>query len=165
VDANDFALVAVRGVLGITMIAHGLNHWRGGGRISGTAGWFEGLGLRHGRMQAWASVVTEVGAGGAILVGLLTPFACAAIISVMAVAGVVAHRPNGFFVFKEGYEYVLLIAVVAAALAALGPGAASVDHLVGTEVAGWTGGSIAVLLAALGTGGLLGLTWRPERTR
>jgi uncharacterized membrane protein YphA (DoxX/SURF4 family) len=38
------ALLLVRIVVGATMFAHGLNHWRGGGRIPGTARWFAGLG-------------------------------------------------------------------------------------------------------------------------
>ena len=48
------------------------------------------------------------------VLGFLTPLGCAAIISVMLVAGLLAHRKNGFFVFKDGYEYVLLIAVAVA---------------------------------------------------
>jgi hypothetical protein len=40
------------------------NHWRGGGKIPGTARWFAGLGLRYGTLQAWLSVVTEIGHGG-----------------------------------------------------------------------------------------------------
>jgi putative oxidoreductase len=49
-------------VVGITMIVHGTSHWKGGGRIEGTARWFSGLSLRHGKLQAWMSVVTEIGA-------------------------------------------------------------------------------------------------------
>jgi DoxX-like protein len=42
------ALLLVRVVVGVTMTAHGYNHWRGGGRIAGTARWFSGLGLKYG---------------------------------------------------------------------------------------------------------------------
>jgi putative oxidoreductase len=161
-DADAVALLLVRAVLGITMIAHGLNHWRGGGRIAGTAGWFTGLGLRHGRLQAWMSVVTEVGAGALLLAGLLTPLACAAVISVMLVAGLLAHRTNGFFVFKDGYEYVLVLSVVCLALAVLGPGRFSVDDASGIDVTGWAGGGIALGAAVAATAGLLGLFWRPQ---
>jgi putative oxidoreductase len=49
-DAEAGALLLVRVVVGATMITHGLNHWIGGGRIEGTARWFAGLGLRHGRL-------------------------------------------------------------------------------------------------------------------
>lgn len=158
------ALLLVRVVLGIVMIAHGLNHWRGGGRIEGTARWFTGLGLRQGRLQAWMSVVTEVGAGALLIAGLLTPLACAAVISVMLVAGILAHRPNGFFVFKEGYEYVLVLSVVSLALAVLGPGRFSVDHAGDVEVTGWAGGGVALGVAVAATAGLLGVFWRPEPT-
>src|SRR6266700_2857544 len=122
------ALLLVRVVVGATMMMHGYNHWRGGGRIAGTARWFSGLGLKHGILQAWMSVVTELGAGFLLIVGLLMPLACAAVISVMLVAGLLAHRPNGFFVFKEGYEYVLLLAVVSLMLATLGAGRCSLDN-------------------------------------
>jgi putative oxidoreductase len=159
---DTVALLIVRLVVGGTMIAHGHHHWRGGGRIEGTARWFAGLGLRHGTLQAWLSVVTEIGAGALLVVGLLTPLACAAVISVMLVAGVLAHRPNGFFVFKDGFEYVLVLSVVALALAALGPGDLSVDRAGGIDVTGWVGGGIALGVAVVATAGLLALCWRPE---
>ncbi|KKD09166.1 DoxX family protein [Streptomyces sp. WM6386] len=159
---DDFALLLIRLVLGVVMIAHGLNHWRGGGRIEGTARWFTGLGLRNGTLQAWMSVVTEIGAGALLVLGLFTPLACAAVVSVMLVAGLLAHRRNGFFVFKEGYEYVLTLAVVALALAVLGPGGVSVDEASGIDVTGWAGGVLALGVAALATAGLLAVFWRPE---
>ncbi|MFZ2173638.1 MAG: DoxX family protein [Rhodococcus sp. (in: high G+C Gram-positive bacteria)] len=161
-DATDVALLLVRLVVGATMIAHGYNHWRGGGRIEGTARWFSGLGLRQGTWQAWMSVVTEIGAGVLLIIGLITPLACAAVISVMLVAGILAHRPNGFFVFKEGYEYVLVLAVTALALAMLGPGQLSLDDLADVAVVGWAGGGIALGVAVAATAGLLGLFWRPQ---
>lgn len=160
-DAELVALLLVRVVVGITMIAHGVNHWVGGGRIEGTARWFSGLGLRYGKMQAWMSVVTEIGAGALLILGLFTPLACAAVISVMLVAGLLAHRPNGFFVFKEGYEYVLVLSVVSLALAVSGPGRLSIDAAAGIEVTGWAGAGIALGLAVVATGGLLALFWRP----
>src|ERR1700687_4113621 len=135
--------------VGITMIAHGINHWKCGGRIEGTARWFSGLGLRYGKLQAWMSVVTEIGAGALLVIGLLTPLACAAVISVMLIAGILAHRPNGVFVFQDGYEYVLALSVVCLALATLGPGRVSVDAAAGITVTGWAGGGIALGVAVV----------------
>ncbi|WP_046731367.1 DoxX family protein [Streptomyces humi] len=160
-NQTDAVALLLRLVLGVVMIAHGLNHWRGGGRIAGTARWFTGLGLTHGTLQAWLSVVTEAGAGVLLLAGLLTPLACAAVLSVMLVAGLLAHRPNGFFVFREGYEYVLTLAVTALALAVLGPGSASLDHAAGLGLDGWTGAGLALGVAAVATAGLLAVFWRP----
>jgi len=161
-DADVIALLLVRVVVGITMIAHGYNHWLGGGRIEGTARWFGSLGLRHGRLQAWMSVITEIGAGLLIIAGLLTPLACAAVISVMLVAGLLAHRKNGFFVFKDGYEYVLVLGTACLALALLGPGDWSVDEAAGIAVDGWAGGAVALGVAVVATAGLLATFWRPQ---
>ncbi|MET9387081.1 DoxX family protein [Streptomyces sp. NPDC002928] len=161
--AEAFAVLLLRLVIGATMVVHGLNHWRGGGRIAGTAGWFEGLGLRNGRLQAWMSVATEIGAGALLAAGLLTPLACAAVVSVMLVAGLLAHRGNGFFVFKDGYEYVLVLAVACLSLATLGPGPWSLDAALDVEVAGWTGGGVALGVGVVATTGLLATFWRPKK--
>ena len=161
-NAQVVALLVLRVVVGITMIAHGTNHWKGGGRIEGTARWFSGLGLRYGTLQAWMSVVTEIGAGALLIFGLLTPLACAAVISVMLIAGLLAHRPNGFFVFKDGYEYVLVLSVACLALATLGPGRVSVDAAAGIRLTGWAGGGIALGVAVVATAGMLATFWWPQ---
>ncbi|WP_216909407.1 DoxX family protein [Nocardia sp. NBC_01377] len=160
-EVTDIAPLLLRLVVGVTMIAHGANHWIGGGKIAGTARWFSGLGLRNGVLQAWLSVITEIGAGVLLIVGLLTPFAAAAVISVMLVAGLLAHRKNGFFVFKEGYEYVLVLAVASLALGFSGPGWLSLDHAAGIEITGWAGGAVALGVGVLGTAGLLAVFYRP----
>jgi putative oxidoreductase len=121
--------------------------------------------LRHGRLQAWMSVLTEIGAGLLLIAGLLTLLACAAVISVMLIAGLLAHRRNGFFVFKDGYEYVLMLAVISLALAALGPGRWSVDAAAGIEVTGWAGAGIALGVAVASTAGMLVAFWRPGGRR
>ncbi|TSD49175.1 DoxX family protein [Rhodococcus sp. KBS0724] len=161
-NSADVALLLIRLAVGSTMIAHGVNHWVGGGKIEGTARWFSGLGLRNGTFQAWMSVVTEVGAGILLIVGFLNSFACAAVISVMLVAGILAHRPNGFFIFRDGYEYVMVLALVALASAMLGPGSISLDGALNIDVSGWAGGGIALGMGAVGTAVLLGLFWRPQ---
>jgi putative oxidoreductase len=156
------ALLLVRVVVGVTMMAHGYNHWRGGGKIAGTARWFSGLGLRYGLIQAWMSVLTELGAGFLLVIGLFTPLACAAVISVMLIAGLLAHRKNGFFVFKDGYEYVLVLGVVSLLLAAAGPGRVSVDSALGTTIAGWGGFAIALGIAVAAVAGLLATCYEPK---
>jgi putative oxidoreductase len=155
------ALLLVRVVVGGTMMLHGYNHWRGGGKIPGTARWFTGLGLRYGVLQAWLSVVTELGAGFLLVIGLLTPLACAAVISVMLIAGLLAHRRNGFFVFRDGYEYVLVLTAVSVLLAVAGSGRLSVDDAAGIAVTGWAGGGIALGVAVAAVAGLLATCYRP----
>jgi putative oxidoreductase len=101
-----------------------------------------------------------------LAVGFLTPVSAGAIIGIMVVAGMTAHRKNGFFIFKpgQGYEYVLMIAVVCLAIATFGPGYASLDHAITIDdnVDGWLGGLIALVLGVVGSAGLLITFWRPE---
>jgi putative oxidoreductase len=100
-----------------------------------------------------------------LLLGLVTPLACAGAIGPMVVAGIAAHRRNGFFVFRDGYEYVLMIAVVSTALAAIGPGKASLDYAAGINFAG-TAGVLTALIAGLGGAALLLATsWRPAAVK
>lgn len=160
-NVTDVALLLMRVVLGATMVAHGVNHWRGGGRIAGTAGWFGGLGLKRPVLHAWLSVCTEIAAGILLILGFFTAFAASAVISVMLVAGVLAHRSNGFFVFRDGYEYVLVLGVMALSLGLLGPGSVSVDHAVAIGLSGWLGGGLALIAGGVATAGLLAGFYRP----
>jgi|SRR5690606_5771075 len=164
-ETTDTVGLILRAVVGATMLAHGYNHWRGPGGIAGTERWFGGIGLRPPRMHALASVAVELAAGAALLIGLLTPLAAAAVVGTMVVAGLTAHRGNGFFVFKDGYEYVLVLAVVSVCLSALGPGKISLDHALGTVVDGPTGAAIAGLLGLIGGLALLATCWRPNREK
>ena len=159
----DVASVMLRLAVGGTMLAHGWNHAFGGGRLPGTARWFESIGIRPGRVHALAATVTELGAGTFLVLGLFTPLAAAAVVGTMVVALVANHWKNGFFIFRpgEGYEYVLMITLVAAALGALGGGDWSVDHLLGFQVDGWAGLAIAVLVGGGGGALLLATCWRP----
>jgi putative oxidoreductase len=162
----DWALLIIRVVLGVVMLMHAWNHWFGGGKVAGTAGWFGSLGLRQPVMQAWMSIVTEIAAGGGLILGLLTPLAAAAAIGPMVVAFALVHRKNGFFIFRDGYEYVLLIAVVAVAVAVAGPGEISLDHAIGidTDLDGWVGLIIALVGGLGGTALLLAAFYRPAPT-
>ncbi|MGH3904611.1 MAG: DoxX family protein [Pseudonocardiaceae bacterium] len=158
----DTATLLLRVVVGLTMAAHGYNHLSS---LTGTARWFGSMGLRPPKLHAALSGAGELVAGAALAIGLLTPLAGAFIVGTMVVAGVTVHRRNGFFVFKEGYEYVLMIAVVCAAIGLLGPGAVSADRLLGIDQSldGTVGLALAVGLGILGAAALLAITWRPAR--
>ncbi|MCW2861637.1 MAG: hypothetical protein JWP48_3345, partial [Actinoallomurus sp.] len=69
----------------------------------------------------------------------------------------------GFFVFKDGFEYVLVLAVACVVLGLLGPGTASLDHLLGLDdvLDGRVGVAIAGGAGLLGAAGLLAACWRP----
>jgi putative oxidoreductase len=154
----DSGLLVLRIVVGLTIIAHGVNHAR---TLEGTARWFAKVGFRAAPAQARMSVVTELGAGLLLVVGLLTPLAAAAIIATMTVAAGAIHRFNGFFVFRkgEGVEYVNVLAWVAFVIAWTGGGGYSLDDVLGIDFGNTWNLLIGVggFLAGIGQ---LALFWR-----
>ncbi|BBY51987.1 doxX subfamily protein [Mycolicibacterium arabiense] len=166
-EAYDFALLVLRVVLGLTMAAHGYNKFFGGGRIPGTAGWFDSIGMKPGMFHARVAATTEVAAGLGLAVGLLTPIPAAGFVALMLVAAWTVHRNNGFFIVKEGWEYNLILAVAAVAIAGLGAGKLSLDYLLFRDtglwdfVQGWGGLAIALVLGLAGGIGQLAIFFRP----
>jgi len=156
----EVAGLLLRGIVGGTMIAHGVKHGRS---LAGTAGWFESIGFRQPRLQAQASAVVEVGAGAALAAGLATPLAAAAVVGTMGVAAQTVHRPNGFFITAEGYEYVLNLAAAAVAVGALGPGRYSLDRLLGLDrdLRGVRGAALVTAVGVASSALQLAAFWRP----
>jgi putative oxidoreductase len=163
-ESSGLATLLLRAVIGGTMIAHGVRHAR---TLDGTARWFESIGFREPRLQAQVSAGVEIGAGAALIGGIATPLAASAVVGTMAVAYRTVHRPNGYFITAEGWEYVGFISAAAVALAAQGPGRFSADHLLGLDRVG-SPVRRAALAAGLGIGGAaaqLAVFWRrpPQR--
>lgn len=161
----DVAALLLRAVVGVTMLAHGWNHAFGGGKIAGTARWFASIGMRPAWVHAWVATVTEIGCGVLLLLGLLTPLAAGGVLGTMLVAMVACHLRNGFFIFRpgEGYEYVLMISVVAVALAGIGGGWLSLDHAVGLPITGGVAYAVALGVGVGGAALTLLTSWRPAR--
>ena len=161
----DIASLLLRLSVGGTMFAHGYNHaWRGG-KIAGTARWFESIGIRPGRVHALLATVTELIVGPMLILGLLTPLAAAGVIGTMAVALIANHLKNGFFIFRpgEGYEYVLTLIFAAVGIAALGGGEVSLDNALdlADDLSGVGWGLLALLIGGGGASILLATCWRP----
>jgi putative oxidoreductase len=162
-DAVNLALLLLRVAVGAIMLAHGVNHIFGGGKIEGTAGWFESLGMKPGILHAWLASLTEVGVGALLLAGLFTPLAASGVVAVMVVAWITNHRANGFFIFNpgEGWEYVMLVSVCGLALGGLGAGEWSLDHELELFQSRSTGLGITMALGVGSALALLAVFWRP----
>jgi putative oxidoreductase len=160
---QDVGLLILRLVLGVTLALHGFNKFFGGGRIPGTARWFESIGMKPGKFHATIAATTEVSAGLGLAAGLLTPIPAAGFVSLMLVAAWTVHRPNGFFIVKEGWEYNLVLAVSAVAVATIGPGKLSLDWLIFGKnwLDGWQGLLLSVVLGLAGAIGQLLIFYRP----
>lgn len=167
-EAIDWALLVLRLGVGGVFLAHGLKHL---GSRQKTTNWFRSLGYKSPDFQWLAMTATEIGAGVLLIIGLITGPAAAGVIGTMVVAFITVHRPAGFFITGfmkegvdvEGYEYVLTLGVVAAAIAIAGPGQISIDHQIGLSDALDAG--VGALMAAGGV--VFGLVqvatfWRPN---
>ena len=165
--AYDIALLILRACLGLTMAAHGYGKFFSGGRIPGTAGWFDSIGMKPGVFHARLAAATELAAGLGLAAGLLTPIPAAGFVALMLVAAWTVHRHKGFFIVKEGWEYNLILAVAAVAVAGLGAGRFSLDyalfHTAGFYdlLHGWWGLLIAAVLGLAGGIGQLVIFYRP----
>jgi putative oxidoreductase len=161
--ALDTGLLILRLVLGLTLAAHGLNKFFGGGRIPGTARWFESIGMKPGTLHARIAALTETSAGLGLAAGLLTPIPAAGFVALMLVAAWTVHRPNGFFIVKEGWEYNLVLALSAVAVATIGAGRFSLDYVIFGEnwFDGWAGLAISAGLGLAGGIGQLLIFYRP----
>ncbi|WP_326835044.1 DoxX family protein [Amycolatopsis rhabdoformis] len=162
---SDWAILLLRVATGLTVAAHGYGKIFLGGRLAGTARWFDGIGMRPGRWHARAAAGTEVGAGLLLAAGLMTSLAAAAIVALMAVAAWTVHRHNGFFIVASGWEYNAVLAVNAIVVAVAGHGALSLDHLITREsgfLVGWPGLLIAAGGGVLAAVAHLAAFYRPR---
>ncbi len=150
-------MLVLRVVVGGLFAAHGAQKLfgsLGGHGIAGTGQFFESLGLRPGERHARLAGLGEFGGGLLLILGLLTPLGAAALIGVMTVAILTVHAPKGWQATEGGYEYNVVLAAVAFALAAAGPGAWSIDHAIGFD-GGVAWGFLALAAGVLGGMGAL----------
>jgi putative oxidoreductase len=127
--------------------------WFGGHGLEATAGMFDGMGMRPGKRNAVAAGAAEAGGGAALALGLATPLAAGTLTSVMLTAIHRVHLKNGPWATNGGYEYNVVLIAAVLALAEVGPGDLSLDHVLGIER---TGPGWAILAAAMGAVGAIG---------
>jgi putative oxidoreductase len=162
-DQLSAVTVVARTIVGLTLAAHGYKKIFLGGKLAGTARWFESIGMKpNGRIHAVLASATELGCGILMVLGLLTPFAAAGYVGLMIVAAWVDHRPHGYW-SNNGWEYVSVLGTFAAFLAGVGPGRYSLDWALGFDLAfePLAAFGIAVGLGAVAGIGLIVTCYRP----
>ena len=134
----DIAALVLRLGLGIVMFPHGAQKvlgWFGGYGLAGTWGFMTGQ-LHIPAVFAALAITAEFAGSLGLIVGLLGRVAAFGIGVEMAVAAFVGgHVANGFFMnwsghqAGEGFEYHILVVVIALAVMIKGSGALSLDRL------------------------------------
>jgi len=130
----DLGLLLLRLTLGAVFLGHGAQKAFGafgGPGFEAASGFIGSMGFRPARVWTALAVGGELVAGLLFVLGLLTPLAGLLVLATMAVAIAKVHGPKGFFVQDGGFEYNLVLIIAAVAVAATGPGALSLDHLLG----------------------------------
>jgi putative oxidoreductase len=145
------SLLILRVALGLIVAAHGsqkLFGWFGGNGFAKTSGFLASLGFRPAWFWALLGSAGEFGGGLLLALGLLTPLGAAAIFAAMLMAVLKFHWSKGFWGMQGGYEYPLVLGLLSAVLALVGPGSYALDTLIGFSIAAplvW----IILVLAAL----------------
>ena len=144
--------------MGASIAYHGINKAKG---ISGTASWFKSMGMKWHKQQAIVAPTTEIVAGVLLMIGLVTPLGCIAVIALMTVAIITVHARVGYFIFlpNGGWEYCASIIAVCTAIAVTGPGSWSMDNAWGiNQSLGLVALPVGVVCAVCH----LTLCWRPQ---
>lgn len=128
----DTGILIIRLVIGLLFIGHGAQKifgWFGGYGIKGTAGWFESIGMKPGVLMVLMAGLGEIAGGLLFASGLWTVVGAALIIATMLVSIAKVHGANGLWITKNGYEYNLVLLVVALGVAFIGAGQYSIDAI------------------------------------
>lgn len=162
-DQVSVITLLIRVIVGATFAAHGYKHFFLGGKLAGTARWFDSLGMKpNGTIHAVLASTTELLCGVLVILGLLTPFAAAGYVGVLFVAAWTNHRPHGYW-SDSGWEYVSVLATFAVFIASVGPGKHSLDWALGLDLAfkPYVAFAIAVVLGLASGIGLVVACYRP----
>jgi putative oxidoreductase len=121
----DIALLLLRAVLGIVMLAHGVPKLL---HFSGVAQGFGHMGVPAPTLAAAFATLAEAGGGLLMLLGVLTDIAGVLFAIDMLGAIIFVHAAKGFSAGNGGYEFPLVLLTMAVAIALMGPGRYSVGR-------------------------------------
>ena len=127
---QNWALFILRVILGIVILPHGLQKllgWYGGNGFSATMKNFT-TNIKQPAVVAFLVIIGESFGSAGLILGLLTRLDALGLVITQVGAIFMVHAKKGFFISKGGYEYNLLIVVVALVILIWGGGPLSVDQ-------------------------------------
>jgi putative oxidoreductase len=123
---RDALLLVARVVLGVVLVAHGLQKFLSNG-IGGTAAAFAKMGVPGAPVAAIYAAVVETVGGLLLIAGAATSIVAVLVLLDMLGAFLFVHVTNGVFAASGGFELVAVIAALAITIGAVGAGRWSVD--------------------------------------
>ncbi|WP_024806595.1 DoxX family protein [Nocardia sp. BMG51109] len=147
---QDLGLLALRLILGLTFLYHGLQKlagWFHGPGLDNTRHMLEQGGWKHIELSTAMLTISEVGGGALLILGLATPLAAGAVLASIADAWLWKQGMDPGFQYKTT-ELEAILAGLAAVVILTGPGRLSFDRNRGWSTRpAW--GSFVVLILAL----------------
>ena len=147
----DVALLILRLTVGLLIVGHGAQKLFGafgGHGLHRTSAFLGSVGYRPAKFWAFLGALSEFGGGLLFAAGFLSPLGAIAIGASMLTAISKFHWPK-LWNTNGGFEYPLVLLMVAIAVGIAGPGAFSLDALLGTGLPVAVT-AIAVVAAAIG---------------
>lgn len=130
----NIALAIGRIAIGVCFVTHGLGKLGivGTGNMEGFVDFLKSLGVPMAHVQARMAMMSEIGGGSLLALGLLTRPACLLLIFTMIMAGRLGHKGAGYLITNNppGAEYTINLAVICGVFLLTGPGAISVDYFI-----------------------------------
>ncbi len=147
----DLGLLALRLVVGLTFLYHGLQKlagWFHGPGLDQTRAMLEQGGWKHGELSTAMLSVAEVGGGALIVLGLATPLAAGAVLASITDAWLWKQGMAPGFQYKP-VELESILAGLAATLILTGPGRLAFDRNRGWATRPMWGSVTALVLALI----------------
>lgn len=154
---QDLGLLLLRVALGLIFIAHGLQKafgWFGGSGPDAFRATLVEAGYQNAGVLTYVGAGVQIAAGVLLVLGLFTPLAAAAALAFGVNSLLVtfdAQRQEGpLAIFGSSAEYMLLLALVAAAVILAGPGRYGFDGSRGWARRPFVGSALALVLGIAG---------------
>lgn len=131
---RNLVLLIARLGLGGVLILHGWRRWRELG-VESQITYLEQFKTPYANFAAWGSIALELLGGILLVVGVLTPFVAAAVVAEQVLIICWTNYFNGWQLLNpdgtahHGYEYNLILGVLALVFVAYGAGGISIDRI------------------------------------